>query len=118
MSEIKILAGDFPQGEAGVTTYGDFLMLTGAETHDFRKGDIAEISLASEENVKSISGNVGLGIAGAAMFGPVGFLAGLLLGGGEQDVKIITFIMLFKDGRKLLATTDPETYTKLRAFAF
>jgi len=30
----------------------------------------------------------------------------------------VTFIAKFKDGRKLLATTDSKTFTKLRALVF
>lgn len=53
--------------------------------------------------------------AGAALLGPVGLLAGLLLGGKGTDV---TFIAQFKDGRKMLATTDAKAFTKLQALVF
>jgi len=42
-------------------------------------------------------------------------LAGLLLGGNKKE---ITFVAKFKDGRKLLATTDSGTFTKLQAAVF
>jgi hypothetical protein len=38
-----------------------------------------------------------------------------MLGGRKKEV---TFIARFKDGRKLLATTDSSTYTKLQAAVF
>ncbi|BBN54631.1 hypothetical protein TRE132_27560 [Pseudomonas chlororaphis subsp. aurantiaca] len=41
------------------------------------------------------------------LLGPVGALAGYLIAGKETEV---TFIATFKDGRKLLAATDSETY--------
>jgi len=42
-------------------------------------------------------------------------LAGLLLGGKGKDV---TFILQLKDGKKMLATTDAKTFTKIQALAF
>ena len=42
-------------------------------------------------------------------------MAGLLLGGKGKDV---TFILKLKDGRKMLATTDSKTFTKIAAMAF
>ena len=62
-----------------------------------------------------LGGTVGWGVVGATLLGPVGLLAGLLLGGKGKDV---TFIMKLKDGRKLLGTVDGKTYTKLNALIF
>ena len=85
------------------------------KSNSFNKYDVEEVSIATEENVKRVGGTVGWGLAGAAILGPVGLLAGLLLGGKGKDV---TFIIKFKDGRKMLATTDSKTFTKLAAMAF
>lgn len=71
--------------------------------------------VASEDNVKRIGGTVGWGVAGAALLGPVGLLAGLILGGKGKDV---TFVATLKDGRKMLATTDSKTFTKIQAAVF
>jgi len=49
------------------------------------------------------------------MFGPMGLLAGLMLGGRKKEV---TFVARFKDERKLLATTDRKTFIALQAAAF
>jgi len=40
----------------------------------------------------------------------VGLLAGLWLGGKEQEA---TFLATFKDGRKLMAITDGKTWSKI-----
>ncbi|MDZ3990498.1 hypothetical protein PspTeo4_01600 [Pseudomonas sp. Teo4] len=51
-----------------------------------------------------------LGVAGALVAGPVGLLAGLWLGGKEEEA---TFLATFKDGRKLMAITDGKTWSKI-----
>ena len=73
------------------------------------------MEVASEESVKRIGGTLGWGAAGMLALGPVGLLAGLLLGGKKKEV---TFVAKVKDGRKLLGTTDHKTFTKLKAAAF
>lgn len=119
MAKIKVHAGDFPKGSAS--------MAFGIISFPWQPGDgfttgqtisVAEleaVETASEESVKRIGGTVGWGVAGAALLGPVGLLAGLLAGGRGTDV---TFVAKFKDGRKMLATTDSKTYTKLAAAVF
>lgn len=77
--------------------------------------DLESVDLATEDSVKRVGGTVGWGAAGAIALGPVGLLAGLLLGGRGKDV---TFVAKFKDGRKILATTDSKTYTKIAAAVF
>lgn len=84
-----------------------------AETISF--DDIEEIEEASEDNVKRIGGTIGWGAAGAALLGPAGMLAGLLLGGKGKE---ITFVCKFKDGRRLLATVDSKTWLKMQSQLF
>lgn len=118
MATIKIHAGDFPTGSASchfsVISFpwksGDGL--TG-ETVSFT--EIEALEVANEESVKKLGGAVGWGIVGATLLGPVGLLAGLLAGGRKNEV---TFVCKFKDGRKMLATTDSKTYTKMQAAIF
>ncbi|WP_433664134.1 hypothetical protein ACQPW1_19600 [Nocardia sp. CA-128927] len=55
------------------------------------------------------------GAVGAVTLGPVGALAGALLGGKGKDV---TFILTHEDGRKMLATNTSKQYTKLQAILF
>ena len=77
--------------------------------------EVEELETASEENVKRIGGTVGWGVAGAALLGPVGLLAGLLLGGKGKEVVIVCKL---KDGRKFLAVVDSGTYQKIQAAMF
>ncbi len=74
-----------------------------------------EIEIANEESVKKLSGTIGWGAVGSVLLGPVGMLAGLLLGGKSKEV---TFVGVLKDGRKLLATTDSKTFGVLQAAVF
>lgn len=116
MSKIKVHAGDFTDGELGM-----FSMLTMKSKQHPWMGEpitldkLQSVEMANEESVKKVGGTVGWGVAGAVVLGPVGLLAGLLLGGKGKEV---TFVAKFKDGRKMLATTDSKTYTKLQAAVF
>ncbi|WP_312320907.1 hypothetical protein [Acinetobacter variabilis] len=124
MANLTIHAGDFTKGKGSITILGGVFTISApwaagdgfsGNVQSFSSVEIEEITVATEENVKRIGGTVGWGVAGAALLGPVGLLAGLLLGGKGKDV---TFILKFKDGRKMLATTDSKTFTKLAAMAF
>lgn len=117
MAKIKVHAGDFIEG-VGYYSYGSLILKT--KEHNIAGETIAStelsvLDIASEDNVKKIGGTVGWGAAGGMIFGPVGLLAGLLLGGKKKQV---TFVAQFKDGRKLLATTDSKTFTKLQSAVF
>ena len=90
-------------------------MNTGFGVSPYRRKIFSSVELASEENVKKMGGTMGWGAVGALALGPVGLLAGLVLGGKSKDV---TFIAIHKDGRKFMATTDSKTYTKIQAALF
>ena len=121
MAKITIHAGDFkvsPNDTVSAYVLGNFNLLT--YEHPFSGelipvNQVLELEKASEESVKKIGGTIGWGIAGAALLGPVGLLAGLLLGGRKNEV---TFVCKFRDGRKLLGTTDSKTFTKIQAAVF
>lgn len=113
MAKIIVHAGDFGKGQSSI---GFASMSLRTEKHPIMGEtipftELETVEIASEDNVKKIGGTLGWGIAGAALFGPAGLLAGLLLGGRKKQV---TFVVKFKDGRKLLATTDAKTYAMLQ----
>ena len=117
MSSIKVLAGDFLEGK-GEYSWGSLTLKT--EEHSWVGETISldqldTVDIATEESIKKIGGTVGWGAAGAIILGPVGLLAGLLLGGKKKE---IIFVAKFKDGRKLMGQTDNKTFTKLQAAAF
>lgn len=117
MAKIKVHAGDFRKGD-GSLFLGQLVLPTDERPfggEPIALTEIDTVDVASEESVKRIGGTVGWGAAGAVVLGPVGLLAGLLLGGRGKDV---TFVARFKDGRKLLATTDSKAYGEIKAAAF
>ncbi|MGK5020766.1 hypothetical protein [Janthinobacterium sp. LB2P10] len=121
MAKIIIHAGDFTLGEGDVRLPLLFLKwqmgdgFSGVGKSIPLTGSLESITVASEDEVKRVGGALGWGAAGAALLGPVGLLAGLLLGGKGKDV---TFIAHFKDGKKMLATTDSKTFTGMQALVF
>ena len=117
MAYLTIHAGDFRKGR--IEYYMRELRLIEAtnptRVKKFPLNELATVEIATEESVKRLGGTVGWGAAGALLLGPVGLLAGLLLGGRKKEV---TFVARFKDGRKFLATTDPKVYRKLLSACF
>lgn len=117
MAKVKVHAGDFLEGDSQYS-FGSLVLKTKEYNIIGEAIPITEletVEIATEESVKKIGGTIGWGAAGALILGPVGLLAGLLLGGKKKEV---TFIAKFKDGRKLLASTDSKTFTKLQASVF
>lgn len=118
MAKIQLHAGDWGIGRGEFAMSGGFLLpIPGKifEKETVRFSELSGIEAATEESVKRIGGTIGWGAAGAILLGPVGLLAGLLGGGRGKDV---TFVATFKDGRKLMGTTDSKTFVKLKALVF
>ncbi|MCY1458873.1 hypothetical protein D9M71_762930 [compost metagenome] len=105
-------SGDFLQGE-GEYRNGSLTLKTPRSPSPGERISLARISelrLASLESSRSLGSALGWGVAGALVAGPVGLLAGLWLGGKEEEA---TFLATFKDGRKLMAITDGKTWSKI-----
>lgn len=113
----EVHAGDFKKGNDHQFLKDVFIMKS--ERRFFREkipmAQVEELEVASEESVKRLGGAVGWGIAGAALLGPVGLLAGLLGGGKGKNV---TFVCRLKDGRKFLGTAKSKVYTEMAAANF
>lgn len=117
MGLITVHAGDYKKGPHHHLMFGSLCMQEDGRSSpiSINLSSLESVEIASEASVKRIAGTVGWGAAGAVILGPVGLLAGLLLGGKGKEV---TFVARFRDGTKFLATTDAKTYTKLQAAAF
>lgn len=110
-----VLAGDFSTGTVSFSC-GEIRINRGTGFGEMLYAkEITCLEIASEESFKKTGGTIGWGLAGAAVFGPLGLLAGLVLGGKKKEV---TFIMMFEDGRKLLGKADEKTFSKLRVMTF
>ncbi|MEB0042491.1 hypothetical protein [Pseudomonas sp. MH10] len=109
MAKIKVLAGDFLQGEgeyqAGVITVETSLHPWPGITIPI--SSVKSLEIATTGSNKKIEDAISLGLAGALVLGPFGAAAGVILAGKETE---ITFWVTLKDGRKLLGATDDKTY--------
>ncbi len=117
MAKVKVHAGDFLEGDNNFS-FGSFSLKT--LEHSFLGETISikelkTIKIVTEENIKTLGGTAGWATAGAVALGPVGLLAGALLGGKKKEV---TFIATFRDGRKMLASTDSHTFKVFQAEVF
>jgi hypothetical protein len=117
MAKFIIHGGDFIKGALGGPSFrfGSFQLCT--EKHclageSISGKEIESIEVLTEANAKRLGGSLGWGAVGALALGPLGGLAGLIVGGRGTDV---TILCQFKDGRKLVATVDSKTYAKIRA---
>ncbi|NIE73863.1 hypothetical protein F3J45_05310 [Pantoea sp. Ap-967] len=112
MTRLTVQSGDFLQGE-GEFRNGSLTLKTPRSPSPGERislNRVVDLRLASLESSRSLGSALGWGMAGALVAGPVGLLAGLWLGGKEEEV---TFLATFKDGRKLLAITDGKTWSKI-----
>jgi hypothetical protein len=125
LGQLKVHAGDFitispSHSYSKSWTSGDGVFRLATEERTFKLSNTESIpsteleylALANEETVKKLGGTVGWGAAGGLLLGPIGLLAGLLLGGKKTKV---TFVAKFKDGRKMIASTDPKTWVEIQA---
>jgi hypothetical protein len=127
MATIIIHAGHFKPGKINIRLgipansifyTPDVMRLTDVATGSviyYKLEDLAELEVASEESTKKMMGAIGWGLVGDLALGPLGLLAGVLSGGKQTNVK---FIGNFKDGRRMLATTDSKTFTAMQAALF
>lgn len=112
MVRMKILAGDFLDGtgeyEDGVMSIESSLYPWPGIKIDISK--IRSIEVVSKEANKAIGSSVLQGVAGGLVMGPLGAIAGFMLG---DEFKEVTFMATLKDGRKILATIDEKAFSQL-----
>jgi len=110
---MEILGGDWrPGGRAGfrIGLFGKpkWLLMPGKFPYERINFDkIAAIEPISNENRTSLAGAVGWGAVGTALAGPVGLLAGALLGGKKQRQ---VAAVRFTDGRSVLLECPPKDF--------
>jgi len=107
-SKVKVLGGDVAEGQ---WEFKDGI-LWGAFEHIELYNHIDKISPQTEESVKKLSHSLGWGLAGAMVFGPLGALAGVVMGGNRKQV---CALIELKDDRKFLALMDSKVYQEMLA---
>jgi hypothetical protein len=114
MAKVKMLAGDFLKKD-GIWYKNEFRLYTknGLQPDARLSGrSVRTLEVATEESVKRAGGTIGGAALGAVLLGPIGLVAGALLGGQGKD---ITIIIEFYNGKKLLATVGSDTYKEILA---
>lgn len=119
MSKVKIVAGDLDHGSWMLSS--GFISKASTPDHLWKgeryhfKYDMEDVDLIDQENITNIKGSAAWGIAGAALFGPLGAIGGIVLGGKKTEV---AFSATLKDGRKFMGVTDGKGWKKISASRF
>lgn len=106
MSQLKVLSANFTYNSISISNGSLFI---DNKTLDFN--DVSTIEFATESNTKKARGAIGLGAVGGLTFGPVGAIAGLLLGGNKKETN---FVVELKDGKMFIASTTPDIFLKIQ----
>lgn len=115
MSHFKIIGGDLPKTTALITMFGALQLSAPrpgftlrADTYDL-KNNISQIEQITEDNKNKVLSKAGWSTLGAIALGPVGLLAGLLMGG---RTKYVCMAVKLKGGEEFIAECDLKTYQK------
>ena len=73
------------------------------KTYPITKDNVEKIELLTAEQSKDVGSSVARGLVGGVLLGPVGLVAGALLG---KDSNINRFEITYKDGEKSLVEVD------------
>jgi hypothetical protein len=118
---MEILGGDWRPGGRAAFRIGAFggpkwLLMPGKFPYERINFDkIAAVEPITQESRTSLAGAVGWGAVGTALAGPVGLLAGALLGGKKQDQVVA---VRFTDGRSVLLECPPKDFKWLLGVAY
>jgi hypothetical protein len=123
IDELTVHGGDFPERTRliieGPTAKLGIPSDDGEGTYRFEeltRETVIELTATSKDEVRRYGRALGIGAATGLYLGPV---AGVVIGavaGGKR--KVTTFILKLSDGRRLLATTDSDTFFKLQGVVF
>jgi hypothetical protein len=105
----QVIEGDFMKGTLISLSFSGRVILGNWKRLDITNL-IDKAELITTENKISIMSVAGWGILGALIFGPVGVLAGAILGGRRKQYGIICYL---KDGRKFMAVVDDELLRRI-----
>jgi len=113
MVAFEVIAGDFTSGYA--LSNGKYLKVKPKSNFFFEEKifgpQIKSVNLVNQHEAKSFLGSAAMGLAGGALLGPLGLIAGAVAGGSSSK---ILFSVEFKDGRKLLGSCKSSDYGKIQ----
>ena len=109
----KVAGGSFGSGFGSLSANTFHLpKKSGWGSQKINIAQVVAVESASEERVKKLGGTLGWGATGALVLGPVGLLAGLMLGGKKTEV---AFIVSFADGRSFLGVSNHSEWVVIKA---
>jgi hypothetical protein len=130
MATIKVHGGDFVAGEKGSFTFGvltlpmrggSFFGIPVSKKENIPLSTVMRVQAVNKEMKHRTEAAVGRGLVGAIIGGTIvgGPVTGAIVGFTTTNhTSDVTFEAEFEGGRRLLATTNTATYTKLLAAAF
>ncbi len=112
---MKVLEGSLPKGAEITSFLGSYTLNIPEGFLKSRKIPLKEHLVAveqiTEENKYSVLGKAGWGTLGAIALGPVGLLAGIVLGGNSKE---LCCACKLDSGEEFLVTCDTEECQKLK----
>lgn len=115
---LEVLAGDLGEGrwEFGSSSWKltKIGFLQAREEFDLQSS-LERVELHTEDSAKRLSGTLGWGAAGLVALGPIGAVAGVIVGGKGKKVLFTGYL---KGGHKFLARTDGKTWERLLTLTF
>ncbi len=89
---------------------GDELRYNNKYEHVIDLNTIQSLTIITEENKKKVLGTLSGAGAGMVLLGPLGAIAGMLLGGNK---KLVNIAIKLQDGRNFVATCTTKTHLML-----
>jgi len=114
LGQFAVIAGDFRISNDHQFLANQLLMKKpkGWRAEKIPLDQVSSVEVASEEDTRTVGRTAGWGIAGALVAGPLGAVAGGILGGKKNTV---TFICKLKDGRRFVGVMKKKQYQNLAA---
>ncbi len=109
-----VIGGDFPKG-GGYFGSTNITLPAGqwGKKQEVPTYLLQSVELVSQETTHHKAHRIGKGLAGAALFGPLGLAFGALAEG--KTTNKVSFVVQLTDGRSFLATADNRTFLKIKA---
>lgn len=114
MAKVKVIYASFPYVEITASAHAVFISerVLQLRPEVILGNNIESLEAATEQGVKKIGGALGWGVVGGVIAGPLGAIAGAVLGGNHRET---AFTLVMKDGRRLIGTVETGIFNALVA---